>query len=230
MPSYQPRTGTDVTDDILIRQREAEGLVSRLRGSPKRTAIDRGDIPAVAAPFEGQTMIQYADNSPYLGDHAYYYANGDWHEFTETPATGIQGVEGVSTTTITSGGLDSLVNFQAQSGGDNLLDFTVPNGPAFLANGLYGINVVIAMSEKLGAGKSARMSLAVELTRFSGGGPSNGDQYIGDGTITSPLPGMGAAVIVQAEAGDQFLCYVGNDDTITHHYEVATGSYVTKLG
>lgn len=77
MPSYGPRVGRDTTDDILIRLAEAEKKIARLEGPAfRRIGIDRGDIPNVAAPMEGQTMIQYADNSPYEGEKAYYYANG----------------------------------------------------------------------------------------------------------------------------------------------------------
>ena len=78
MPQYGKPTGRDTIENLIKRIDELENTVKRLSGSPHRSAFDRGDTASVAAPIEGQTLIQYDTDSPH------YYANGAWHSFTGT--------------------------------------------------------------------------------------------------------------------------------------------------
>ena len=81
MPQYGKPTGRDTIENLLKRLDELENTVKRLGGSPHRSAMDRGDTASVADPIEGQTLVQYTDNT------AHFYANGAWHTFATAAAT-----------------------------------------------------------------------------------------------------------------------------------------------
>jgi len=157
MPEYLKRTGRDVTDDILVRVPESEKSISRLVGpANKRLGIDRGSIPSVAAPLEGQMMIQYADEavgatpvSPqvgpsFLGETPYYYSNGEWRPFciSTSPATGFYNG---TIPTISAAGSDD-VSF-AYASGAALFDLTSPTAPEPLIQGVYAVTVSIGSGD-----------------------------------------------------------------------------------
>lgn len=150
MPEYLKRTGRDVTDDILVRVPENEKSVARLRGpASKRLGIDRGSIPSVAAPLEGQMMVQYGDESvgttpvapevgsTFKGESPYYYANQKWRPFAFgglDPDYGYYDTVGV-TVGVSSSGLDSW----HYHSGTAILDLTDPTNPAFTTRGVYAV-------------------------------------------------------------------------------------------
>jgi len=150
MPDYLKRVGRDTTDDTIIRTSEAEKTLSRVRGpASKRLGIDRGSIPSVAAPLEGQMMVQYDDESvgttpvapevgsTFKGESPYYFANQKWRPFAFgglDPDYGYYDTVGV-TVGVSSSGLDSW----HYHSGAALLDLTDPTNPAFIGRGAYAV-------------------------------------------------------------------------------------------
>lgn len=84
MAQYGKRQGRDTLENLLVRVGELEDKLKRLSGSPSRSSFDRGDTASVPDPIEGQTMIQYDDESPH------YYSNGSWRTFGGTADSAAQ--------------------------------------------------------------------------------------------------------------------------------------------
>lgn len=153
MPEYLKRTGRDTTDDILVRVPEAEKTIARVRGpASKRPSIDRGSIPSVAAPFEGQMMIQYADQpvgatpvsadvgDTFHGEQPYYYSNGKWRPFfTGTVLSSAEEHLQVASTSCAATG--TTIFSLSHYAGAALVDLSSPGVASFLAAGVYAINV-----------------------------------------------------------------------------------------
>ena len=152
MPDYLKRVGRDTTDDTIIRTSEAEKTLSRVRGpASKRLGIDRGSIPSVAAPLEGQMMVQYADEavgttpvapevgSTFKGESPYYFANQKWRPFSVPPSdlAPTYGLYQTATETIAAGGASTL-SWEYVSGAV-VLDLTTPTAPTVLAQGVYAV-------------------------------------------------------------------------------------------
>lgn len=195
MPDYLKRTGRDVTDDILVRVPEAEKHVARLRGpASKRLGIDRGSIPSVAAPLEGQMMIQYDDEvvgatpvspevgSTFQGESPYYYSNGEWRPmisgFVANPEIGLYET---ATETISAGGSATLT-WQYVTGAV-LLDLSTPSAPATLVQGVYA---VMANIEVTGAVLNVGRAIRGLLQMGSGTGVESFGYTEGDATTASP--------------------------------------------
>jgi hypothetical protein len=156
MPDYLKRVGRDTTDDTIIRTGEAERTIARLRGpASKRLGIDRGSIPSVAAPLEGQMMIQYDDEavggapvSPevgatFHGESPYYFSNGEWRPFVSgglDPDYGYYETAGVTLPADTGPTKDSW----AYHSGTAILDLTDPTQPAFTQRGVYAVTGVVS--------------------------------------------------------------------------------------
>jgi hypothetical protein len=152
MPEYLKRTGRDVTDDILVRVPEAEKKVARLRGpANKRLGIDRGNIPDVAAPLEGQMMIQYADEavgatpvspdvgSTFVGEQPYYYANGEWRPFfTGYSPNSVE--EHLHVASVSCAAIDTTTFTWVHYDGATILDVSSPTAPAVAGRGVYVVN------------------------------------------------------------------------------------------
>lgn len=155
MPDYLKRTGRDTTDDILVRVPETEKGLSRVGGpAAKRLGIDRGSIPSVAAPLEGQMMIQYADEavgvtpvapevgSTLVGEQPYYFSHGEWRPFSTgynpNPSVALYECD----ETIAS--LGAVVASWSLTFGDaGLLDLTDPQNPQPTLQGVYSVTATI---------------------------------------------------------------------------------------
>jgi hypothetical protein len=157
MPEYLKRTGRDVTDDILVRVPEAEKTVARLRGpASKRLGIDRGSIPSVAAPLEGQMMIQYADEavgstpvSPdvgttFIGEIPYYYSNGEWRPFslTFTPTAAEEHLQVASTTCAAT---DTTVFVWSHYDGASIVDLSTTTQAKITVHGVYAVTAELTI-------------------------------------------------------------------------------------
>ena len=155
MPDYLKRVGRDLTEDTTIRIPESEKTIARLRGpASKRLGIDRGSIPSVAAPLEGQMMLQYEDEAvgaapvsadvggTFKGEAPYYYSNGAWRPFLGgvTPDYGYYNTDGVTVTADTAYTKDSWAHHSDAA----LLSLTDPTKPAFTERGVYSVTGVVS--------------------------------------------------------------------------------------
>jgi len=227
MPDYLKRTGRDVTEDTTIRIPEAEKTISRLRGpASKRLSIDRGDIPSVAAPFEGQMMIQYADNAPYVGEQPYYYSNGMWRPFFRglDHAEGRYQISGGGSVSVASAGAAGI-NW-AHVSGDALLDISSPGSPTPTVDGWHTIDLTYSTTDPSAWTPGAQLRCLLQFfgaqTRHAYDAvvapefnlPSSGDQEAARGVIS--LSG-------HMRAGtDTFALQLENYDSLTHDLTLDT--------
>jgi len=158
MPDYLKRTGRDVTDDILVRVPESEKHIARLKGpASKRLGIDRGSIPSVAAPLEGQMMIQYADEavgstpvSPDVGatfnaEQPYYYSNGEWRPYVISAAVS-SAVEHLQVLSTSCPAISTTVFDWTHYDGASLLDLTVPGVASPISGGVYAVTAEVTIT------------------------------------------------------------------------------------
>lgn len=227
MPDYLERTGRDTTDDILIRVPESEKKVSRLSGpASKRLGIDRGSIPSVAAPLEGQMMIQYADEavgstpvSPdvgatFLGEKTYYYSNTKWRPFT-AGFTLNSAEEHLYVSSTTVAAISSVQLNWSHWDGATLLDLTAPGQPVTSTGGIYGVGASVQITPSgtpaIGDGVDIAL-LAVQSIGFPPSTPSpSRATYVYPGT-SDPGVWYGEAHIPVAIMGatDSFELHVVN--------------------
>lgn len=213
MPDYLKRTGRDVTEDTTIRIPEAEKTIARLHGpANKRLSIDRGDIPTVAAPFEGQMMIQYADNSPYVGEHVYYYSNGQWRPFFPTPVHSIAIFRIASPGSIAvsagSGGFPDLDYITGDSG---LLDLTTPAAPTFTVACVATIDMTFSSTTVLWtAGATFQGKINADIAGLS----EHPDQWgtVTIGTDQAPRQGF-TSLTAPFAIGEGFTIELLNNDS-----------------
>lgn len=226
MPNYLKRTGRDVTDDILVRVPEAEKGLSRAAGpASKRLGIDRGSIPSVAAPLEGQMMIQYADEavgstpvspdvgSTFIGERPYYFSNREWRTFFL--GSGLNPARGQykdATVTVPAGS-SIQASFTLVSGG--VLDLTDPQNPTVLVRGVYHVSV----DALGGSGWTADSSLGTVLW-FGGPIPFNGAFQEHIASAAGDMPAMTLSGMELMNAGQSFNVQLFNNDSVDHDVTV----------
>lgn len=228
MPDYLKRTGRDITDDMTIRIPESEKKVARLDGpARKRLGIDRGSIPSVAAPLEGQMMIQYADEavgatpvapevgSTFLGEEPYYYSNGEWRTFftgyDPNPSVALYACD----ETVAS--LDAVVAAWTLTFGDAaLLDLTDPQFPVPTLQAVYSVTATITSPDSTW---SAGENMVGKLDAF---GPTVNQHQEDSGTFgLIPDPAQVRAFVsltaqMDASPGGTFKLTLENEGAASH--------------
>jgi len=227
MPDYLKRTGRDTMDDVLVRVPEAEKSLARVRGpASKRLGIDRGSIPHVAAPLEGQMMIQYDDEavgstpvspdvgSTFIGEQPYYFSNGEWRTFFLSSGLNPgQGTYKDASLTVPAGFANSVpAAFTLVSGG--VLDLTTPTAPTASVRGVYEVSVDIATS----SGWTPDMRLGCGIV--FGVSPFNGayQEQRADGAGDMAALSVSCPQLMNAAQG--FFIEVFNEDSIDHDVTV----------
>jgi hypothetical protein len=230
MPDYLKRVGRDVTDDILVRVPESEKHIARLNGPAfKRLGIDRGSIPSVAAPLEGQMMLQYDDEavgstpvSPdvgatFNGESPYYYSNGEWRPFATTFNPNPSSAQYQFDAGVVAALDVATVSWTFDLGDSALLDLTNPQAPVPVIEGVYAVMVELTSPD---ATWTPGNNLVVKLTAF---GPLVNHHMEGSGTFDTTADPThtraNAYVVAQMTAtpGGSFGVDVENEDSVGHN-------------
>jgi len=221
MPEYLKRVGRDVTDDILVRVPEAEKKVARQAGpASKRLGIDRGSIPSVAAPLEGQMMIQYADEavgstpvSPdvgasFIGEQPYYFSNQEWRPFTSAVALNPQ-TEWLQVASTSIAGITSATLTLSHLSGATL----VTSG-AVTTKGLYTIDAVcLAVSNATSRNK---FQFLLNMVQAAYTASTFAQDVYSD--VLADTPEGCISITGVMDVSDTFLLQVFNEDTASRNF------------
>jgi len=221
MPDYLKRVGRDVTDDILVRVPETEKKLARQGGpATKRLSIDRGSIPSVAAPFEGQMMIQYADEavgstavSPdvgdtFIGEQPYYFSNQEWRPFASGIALNAQ-TEWLEVTSTSVSGISTGTLTLSHLSGPAL----VTSG-AVTTRGVYTIDAVCLAISNASSRNKFQFLLNMVQTAFTAATFAQ-DVY---SDVLADTPEGTISITGVMDIGDTFLLQVFNEDTGSRNF------------
>lgn len=241
MPDYLKRVGRDITEDTTIRIPESEKTIARLRGpASKRLGIDRGSIPSVAAPLEGQMMLQYADEAvgstpvapsvgdTFTGENAYYYSNGEWRPFSgccPDPDYGYYETAGI---TVLAGRQD-LDSWQHHSGA-TILDLSDPQNPAFTTRGVYSVTGTASFDAGWTAGcfPFGTLIFSPDLVSWTTDFFFQSQPYTGGGFSNFP-PNASFAATFQADVGASLQLQFSNFENSVSHAFSATQIRVQRI-
>lgn len=155
MAQYKTPSGADPIDFLL---RENENLKNRVQALEGRrlSTWDRYDHTGIAAPVEGQHVVNKDD------EKVYWYSNGSWRTFTAAVDLQRAYMQQSAGQTIATASTTNLTNYASAASVDDT-DITTDetNGRFQIAiSGIYLAQVVVLWDSAFTGGKMARIQTA----------------------------------------------------------------------